>query len=137
MILVVSRDQLPYNTIMWSTAVYHEKYTAPCYRVEYDNSDRIKGNLLHLAKGFHEYVYKCQIQFTTYYSVKWKVRLCAGFDIYFNLFYIIHISGKATIDFASCIYLIHSFTYRLIQFTNKKGTMKELSSSCNAKRQSV
>ena len=28
--------------IMWSTAIYHEKYTAPCYRVEYANSDRIK-----------------------------------------------------------------------------------------------
>ena len=39
--LLVSRDQLPYITIMWSTAVYHEKYTAPYYWVEYANSDRI------------------------------------------------------------------------------------------------
>ena len=34
-------DQLPYVTITWSTAVHHEKYTAPCYRVEYAYSDRI------------------------------------------------------------------------------------------------
>ena len=41
MILVVSRDQLLYIMITWSTAVDHEKYTAPCYRFEYANSDRI------------------------------------------------------------------------------------------------
>ena len=35
-----SCDQLPYITITWSTAVDQEKYTAPCYRVEYANSDR-------------------------------------------------------------------------------------------------
>ena len=39
--LIVSRDQLPYITIAWSTDVYHEKYTAPCYPVEYANSDNI------------------------------------------------------------------------------------------------
>ena len=43
MILVVAHDQLPYIMITWSTAVDHEKYTAPCYRPEYDKSDRIKG----------------------------------------------------------------------------------------------
>ena len=41
----LSRDQLPYITITWSTAVYHKKYMAPCYQVEYANSDRIKGRL--------------------------------------------------------------------------------------------
>ena len=46
MILVVSRDQLLYIPITWSTAVYHEIYATPCYRVEYANSGRINANIL-------------------------------------------------------------------------------------------
>ena len=52
MIVVVSRDQLPYITITWSTAVDHEKYRTPCYRAEYANSDRIKYNVTDLVKFF-------------------------------------------------------------------------------------
>ena len=53
-ILVVSCDQLPYIMITWSTAVYHDKYTAPCYRVKYANSDRINDILMTLL--FYSYV---------------------------------------------------------------------------------
>ena len=52
MIFVVSRDQLPYIMITWSTAVYNEKYTAPCYRVEYTNSERIN-----MASVRQDYMY--------------------------------------------------------------------------------
>ena len=49
-----SRDQLPYITITWSTAVYHEKNTtSTCYRVEYTNSDRINQHFMsHIYRLF-------------------------------------------------------------------------------------
>ena len=64
MILVVSRDQQPYIMITWSSAVYHRKYMAPCYQVEYANSDRIKQCRIHAddtvtpAKGHNMYSVK-------------------------------------------------------------------------------
>ena len=43
MILLVSRVAVYHDHVVnCRTHLYHEKYSAPCYRVEYANSDRIK-----------------------------------------------------------------------------------------------